>query len=150
MKTRKINPFLVGYIVGLGFLAFIGYGIGDFTANKISAKKVAVTNPNFSTDVSFVDLPRMNLSIPSSTGSATGRIRIDISLEVEKKNLARFEDYQPMITDRLLNYVRKLDAAEMHHPNAVPVLRQELLKEVNSFSYPVPVIDLVFRQFLVM
>jgi flagellar basal body-associated protein FliL len=150
MKARKINPFVVGYILGLGFLAFLGYAVGDFTAEMQQAKHQAlITNPNFATDVSFVDLPRMNLTIASAAGSS-GRIRIDMTLEVEKKNLARFEDYQPIITDHLISFVRQMDAEDMHKPNAAPTLRKELLKEVNRVAFPVPVLDVVFRQFLVM
>lgn len=149
MKTRKINPFLISYILGLAVLACLGYTVGDFTAQMQKKNKIVATNPHFATDVGFIDLPRMNLTLPSAAGK-TGRVRLDMTLEVDKQNMSRFEDYQPIITDRLVKYVRQLDAEDLHRPNAAPVLRKELLQEVNSISAPMPVIDIVFRQFLIM
>ncbi len=150
MKIRKINPFVIGYILGLAFLAFLGYSAGDYTARVKEKQQIdLVKSHNFTTDVAFVDLPRMNLTIASTTGTA-GRIRIDMSLEVEKKNLARVEDFQPIIMDRLVSYVQQLDAKDMRKANAPPNLRKELLEEVNKVSYPMPVLDVIFKQFVVL
>lgn len=149
MKARKINPLVIGYVTALALLACMGYIAGDYTARINQKSASPSTNQHFASDVGFVELPRMNMSISSSAGDA-GRVRIDMSLEVEKKNLARFEDYQPIITEHLNNYVRNLDIEEIRSPNAVPKLRKELLKEVNTMSFPVPVLDIIFRQFVIM
>lgn len=149
MIRKKINKFIIGYSIALVVLAFVGYGVGDYTAQQQEQYRLHTPSNRFASDVSYVELPRMNMSLASNSGQA-GRIRIDITLEVEKKYLGRFEDFQPIITDRLTSYVRKLDMEEVSKPNAVPTLRRELLKEVNSVSYPMPVLDVVFRQFVLM
>ena len=152
MRIRRENLFLTTYVMVLTLLAVMGYVASDYTIRQQQARDAAArgSSPSFTTDVGFVALPRMNMTMTSSKGQATGRIRIDISLEVQQKDLARLEDYQPLITDRLISYVRKLDIEDIRRPNAVPNLRQDLLKQVNNASYPVPVLDIIFRQFVIM
>ncbi|MFY9287308.1 MAG: flagellar basal body-associated FliL family protein [Alphaproteobacteria bacterium] len=148
MKLRKDHIFMTAYFAALLGLATMGYGVGDYTI-RAHQKSQAAKNNNFTTDVAFLTLPRMNFSILSQDGRP-GRLRIDMTLEVEQKNIARLEDYQPRITDRLSTYVRRMDMDDIRRPNAAVSLRKQLLKEVNNASYPVPVMDIIFRQFVIM
>ncbi len=148
MTIRKINPFLVAYVMALIVLAGLGYMLSDYTIRS-QEQHAALANKKFVTDVGFVALPQMDMSMASTNGQR-GQLRMNISLEIEQKNMARMEDFQSRVTDRLVSYVRKMDIDAIRKPNALPMLRKELLKEVNSSSYPVPVLDIVFRQFIIM
>jgi flagellar basal body-associated protein FliL len=150
MKLRKINPFVIGYIVVLALLAAMGYGVGDYTARMKEREAAALTSQqHFISDIGYIDLPRMNMTISSSTGK-TGKVRIDMTLEVEQKDMARFEDFEPIITDHLAKYVRQLDMEDLKRPSGVPNLRKELLKEINVISHPLPVFDIIFKQFVIL
>jgi len=148
MAPRKVNMFLAGYIAALVLLAVLGYFAGDYTARMSEKRQAEIASQHFASDVSYIDLPSVNMSLSSSEGD-TGRIRIDMSIEVEKKYLSRIQDYQPLIADRLVNYMRNIPANEVRRANAVPKLRKNLLKEVNSVSR-MPVMDIIFRQFVIM
>jgi flagellar basal body-associated protein FliL len=137
----------MAYLLALVALAFVGYKLGGYTV-EIEHQAVATKN-TYASDVAYLSLPRMTMSITSVDGQA-GRLRMDISLEVEKKNMLQLEGVAPVISDRIISYVRKLDVDDMRSTNAVTKLRMDLLREVNSASFPFPVVDIVFRQFLVL
>lgn len=148
MTPRKINLFLTAYVAALVLLAVVGYLAGDYTARLDAERKAELASQHFASDVSYVDLPRVSMSLSSADGS-NGRIRIDMSIEVEKRNMGRIQDYQPVISERLVKYIRNLQVDDVRKPNAVPQLRKNLLKEVNSVSR-MPVMDIIFRQFVIM
>ena len=148
MRIRRVNRFLIAYCLALILLAIVGYSLSDYTIRSQQAQD-ALSHKQFVTDVGFLSLPRMSMTISSGSGES-GRLRLDVSLEVEQKNLAQLEDFQPRINDKLVSFVRKLDMDDMRKPEALPELRKELLRQVNSVSYPVPVMDIVFRQFIIM
>lgn len=150
MKKRKINPFVVAYVMVLIGLAVTGYILSDYTIRNEAAHKAAITNKNFATDIGFLDLPRINTSLPSGAAGRSGHLRMDITLKVEQKNLPRIEDFEPKITDRIVSYVQRLDMEDMQEKDSLPQLRKELLRQVNSASYPVPVIDIVFQEVVVL
>ena len=92
----------------------------------------------------------MNLTLTSPAGHGTGRIRLDITLAVEKKFAGRLADVEPRINDRLVAYMRKLDFDDLSQPKATMWLRQKLLEEAATASWPLPIMDVVFQQFVIM
>jgi flagellar basal body-associated protein FliL len=138
---------MAAYILGLSGLAAVGYIYADY---KVEATRhVSVVNKKFETDVAYVDLPQMNLSIQSGDG-ASGRVRINISIEVDKKYAAKVEDYAPRITDRIVTYMQKQDFDEINEPHASKWLKPRLVQITNTAMENVPIIDIIFRQFLIL
>lgn len=144
-KKRAFNPFILAYLLGLGGLAWVGYNYADYTLRTDVQSK---TNDAIYSDVQYIDLPRMNLSVAGTGGS--GNLRMDISLEVEKKYASRIEGYRPHISDRIINYVRSMDGADISKPAAAAKMREQLLEEAKGGSFPYPIVDVIFRQYVVM
>ncbi|MBV8059984.1 MAG: flagellar basal body-associated FliL family protein [Alphaproteobacteria bacterium] len=149
MRNWKTKHFVIAYLVGLFGLAVLGYYFADYALEKVQAKKTVI-NDKFQTDLSYVELPRMNVTLTSAHADFSGRVRMDISLVVEKKYADRLEGFKPRINDRLMSFASHMDLDTISRPQASALLRHYILKEVNAASFPVPVIDVVFRQFAVM
>lgn len=148
MKNVKTTLFVMAYVVALASLGTVGYIYADY---KIKTDKHQTElNEKFHTDVTYVDLPPMNLTFSSSSAHTAGRVRINISLEVDKKYASKVEGYAPRITDRIVSYTQQLDFDEINRPSATKWLREHFLQIANTVSSSAPVIDVVFRQFLIM
>jgi flagellar basal body-associated protein FliL len=146
MKKPRINPFLVAYLVALISLAVVGYYVADFEIKNVHEKS---EEKFFSTDLAFYDLPRINLILSAYGPNKSGKVRMDISLEVAEKDMQRLKDYQPRIMDTLVNYMRQFDVDEVSPPKVMALLHENLLNEVNLASKPVPIRNIVFREFVV-
>lgn len=149
MKSWKTHHYVVAYLIALITLAFVGYYFAGYELDKVQIQK-SIKNDKFQTDLSYVELPRMNVTLSSSRSDFSGRVRMDISLVVEKQYADRLEGFKSRINDRLLSYTSRLDLDMVSKPQSAVWLRRNLLKEVNAASFPVPVIDIVFRQFAVI
>jgi flagellar FliL protein len=139
-RLRKKLALLV--FVYAGVFVFLAM-IGSFMAyDWIAADQVAGDAKQ------FYRLPRIEISVPDTNG-ALHFTRIGINLEIEEKNVARFEDYAPRVSDRLIHYFEQTDAETIGKANTSHRLRRNLLEEINDASKPVQVSDLVFREFVV-
>jgi hypothetical protein len=139
--------FVAGYVLSLLSLAVLGYIYADYRVDKETHR--AELNKKFVTDVTYVDLPEVNMNIPSSS-THSGRVRINISIEVDKKYAQKLEDYVPRITDGIIAYMQKADYDIINQPHASRYLKPYFMKIANSSSEHVPIIDIIFRQFLVL
>ena len=148
MKNTPLIYFFAAYIFGLFGLAIVGYFYVDYKLE--SDKRHEVVSERFATDVSFVDLPQMNVKIISSNGETASHVKLTISLEVDKKNAARVQSYAPLITERISNYLGRLDYEDISQPKASAHLRPHILQIVNSTTDKLPIMDIVFRQFVVL
>jgi len=136
--------FLVLYVGVFVSLAALGY----YVANKYSVTGVQPTPSarTFATDLTYYDMPRMTISV----GSGSVHMRVDVALEVAKKDVSIVEGYQPRMTAKLNSYLSTLSPERMQEAKLLPWLRAEMLAQVNSVGIPVPIHDLLFRQLVVM
>jgi len=148
MITRRQIAFAVIYVFSFTTLAVIGYMVGDYSVRQ-KMHKIEMPSSVIAADTAFYDLPLMNLTVTSEAGNQD-RIRIDMSLEVQKSDLPRLESYQPRIIDHLINYLRRQDIEALRQASNEHVFKSQLLEETNKGSYPVPVMDIVFRRFIVL
>ena len=147
MRIKRTYIYILIYLLSIGGLAFTGYVVGDHYGFSRAALMVNNhTQKNFVSDVSFYDLPRMNLTMASSENGQTGKIRIDMSLEIEGKYFDRMKDYQPRMCDRLVTFIRDQDMDALRKPYNQRAFHDELLREVKKVASPVPVLDVVLRQ----
>ena len=144
--NRKLSLFIAGYTFGLTMLACIGYLCADFTVKQQRMHRTE--EQRFRTDLAYVNLPRLNLTLPATSGQS-GRVRIDLSLAVEKQYAGRVEDIEPRIAERIGDYVSKLDFDDLSQPKATLWLRKKLLEEAASTT-PLPIIDVIFDQFVIL
>jgi flagellar basal body-associated protein FliL len=148
MRKYRTGLLIGGYVFALSALAFFGYYVEDYSLRADHHKIEQL--PLFSSDLTYFDLPRMSLTLTSSSKNGPTRVRCDISLEVAEKDRQRLLDYQPRISDRLVDYMRRLDGEEILRPNVTGWLRRDLLDQVNTVSDPIAVRDIIFRQFVIL
>ncbi|MDP9127661.1 MAG: flagellar basal body-associated FliL family protein [Pseudomonadota bacterium] len=148
MNVRKHNRlyfFIAGYTLVFGFLASFGY-IGITNIQKdIKRKHELAETGSLKT---FYTLPRIDLTVGSFAGEMH-HARIGISLEMDMKNLDQFEDFQPRVSDRIVDFLRQQNIEDIRRPSKSRELRHDLLHEINAASGPVKVSDVIFREFVV-
>jgi flagellar basal body-associated protein FliL len=147
IDIKKGTLFFIGYVTGLIILAGVGYLYADYKIQM--ARHDRLEEQRFRSDVAYVNLPRMNLTVGSST-HGTGRVRMDISLAVEKKYAGRIQDAEPRIADRLVEYMRNVDFDDLSQPRATVWLHKRLLEEASSASGSLPIMDVVLQQFIIL
>jgi len=148
MKIRTVNRFLVAYVLALVGLAALGYLLSDYALHYQSAAQQTLDKKNFVSDVSYVALPTMNMTVGAH--GASGQVRMDIGLEVKRQNAPYVEGFGPAINERIATYMQKLKKDDIKQLDTSPWLRKELLGEVNAAAFPYPVLDVVFRRLVIM
>ena len=152
MRNYKIVIFVVAYLAAFAISAWAGYYFYVDYAVEAGHKKAAAADADiahFQTDMAYVDLPRINLTLPSG-GSATGNVRMEISLEVDNKYAPVVQGYRPRITDQLLHYAQNLKYDDLAAAKSTVWLKRDLLAEVKKVSGSPPIRDIVFRQLIVL
>ncbi len=148
MRGNRFNFFVGAYALSLLILAVVGYYIYADHAQK-NINTLGETGI-FQTDIVYVDLPRVSVTLSSAQNGHDGSLRMDISLEIERKYAPFLEGRKPHISERLVTYGNRLDYDDLRRANATQHMREDILNEVNLASAPVPVKDIIFRQFLLL
>ena len=148
MTNAKLSNFALSYTMVVTVLLVLGFYAAGRAGIIPTELKHTAGHPSFATEMTYYDIPRMTVAMSSGGGGA--HLRLDISLEVANKDRDVVEGYQPRITDKLNKYISTLRPDQLERPNAMPWLREELLKQINSVGSPVPIHDLMFRQFVIM
>ncbi len=144
MTVKKFFSYTAVYPI-LIVLAIVGYFLGGYGLEQAQQRDEDAQKTVIS-DIGYYNMPRMNLTLSPSEGGESGHVRIDLALEVEKKNMGRLDSFRPRIADRLVTYVRQQDISTLRETDTRRDFREGLLREANKASYPVPIIDIVFRQ----
>jgi len=145
-KTNRLFFFITGYTLVFGLLAYFGYvELRRVQDAKDEKQREVVYNP---LGKSFYRLPRMDLTLASFRGDMH-HVRLGINLEIDQKNVIRFEDFQPRVSERIIEFLGRQDVDKIGRPAAARELRHDLLHVANEASKPVPVSDIIFREFVV-
>ncbi len=144
-KTR-LYAFVAAYISVFTVLAVIGYYLADEVG--LVHRHQALQTQKFATDLAYYDLPRMNIGLNDDRGAT--HIRIDLSLEVAKKDMPVIQGYEPRITDRLGTFLSTVTPEHIKQVQYLPWLHQQMLKQINAAGSPAPVHDVLLRQMVIM
>jgi flagellar basal body-associated protein FliL len=144
--TARSRIFYVYAFAVLMFLtlAIFGYCVADMNGLR---RPVPLAG-NFVTDMAYIDLPRINLQVGDANNEA--HMRIEIALEVAKKDIPTVEGYQPQITDRLNLFLAHMRPEQLRQLRNIPELRADMLRLVNDMGSPAPIHDLMLRQMIIM
>jgi flagellar basal body-associated protein FliL len=149
MKAKKNILFFAAYFVALTAFVWAGYFFyADYTLRSKAQTKPLLPG-QFQTDITYIDLPRITVALSSNSGHGNN-IHMDISLEVETKYATNIEGYRSRIKDRLIDYMRSLNYDDLIRPKSTLWLKPELLNIVNTASDPLPIKDVIFREFIVL
>ncbi len=149
--------FLLAYVGAFLGLAYLGiqYGGTDgmkkmmHSGSKAPDRVVTTSGGLFGTELEVYDLPRMTVDVTGGSGGHK-RVRMDISLEVAKKDLPRIEGYKPRITDHIISYMQHKNMDNVSAPSYLRDLHDGLKHVVTVAGQPVAIHDVVLRQFVVM
>jgi flagellar basal body-associated protein FliL len=144
MNRHKIL-FVVAYVLMPVLLAWIGYLA--FNYDSTNTDKVVETSAYTSSPsgiMAFYDLPQVSLSLSSGAG-LTGTFKLDISLEVMRKDLGRVVDYEPRIIDRIVSYMHRQSVEDLHQPDSAKQLRVGLEQEINRGAIPIHIASVYVR-----
>lgn len=153
IARHKSKLFIGGYVVSLVLIALMGYGVasqiwGSHTTTKPEKPAAKLDEKYFASDLALYDLPSIDVTLPNNHGQTT-HLRLDISLEVSKKDLDRLEGFKPRLTNRIMNYMQGQKLETIKTADALLGLHSQLLREV-GITQPVPVHEVVFRQFMLL
>lgn len=148
MRINRNFAFVATYGIALCIFMWVGYySYADYTLRARYHEQS--TAQQFQTDLAYIDLPNISVTLPSSKPDGV-KLRMDITLAVEDQFAAQLVGYQPRITDRLIHYMEKMDYDDVVRPHSSVWLKPDMLAEINKASAPVPVRDLVFKEFIVL
>jgi len=144
-RRYRIPLFVVFYAGVFAALALLSY----FVAIRSTAPQhiVSAKPYTFATDFTYIDLPRMAVSVSGNNNMV--HMQIDIALEVAKKDAPILDGYKPRLVDRLNRFFSKLRPSQVTSPDSLPWLRGELLKQVNDADLPVSVHAVWLQRFIV-
>lgn len=151
MATKFEKDHMFWFYIGcLGFFVLLG-AVGFFWAKKIGPVHSTPTATALSArpvlSLALVDLPRVTISL--SNGSR-GQMNLDMSLEVEKKDIPVVEGYVPQVLDKLNNFFPRVDFYEVDQSHSMLLLRNDMLWQINSIGMPVHVRDLIIQKMVIM
>jgi flagellar basal body-associated protein FliL len=153
MSRHAISPkryilFLVmAYVLAPALLAWIGYVVfnphGGKHLNQIGAQLEEFTG---STAQAYYDLPQLSLTVNSGGGDSTGVMKVDLSLEVSRRDLPRVPDFEPRIIARIVSYLHTKSYADMQDRFGMKELREGLVDEISRGAIPIKVSNVMVRE----
>lgn len=148
-SKHLILGFVLAYALVFAGLAAVGYHCLPKSGENIRVSKKEA--PIVLTDVAYVDLPPVIVSVEARQGvSTTPRVRVDLALEVARKDREVVEGYQPYITERVGTMLRGLSPEEIESTRNIGWIRSEMLRAVNTAGAPAQVQGVIFRRFVLM
>lgn len=146
-KFQK-DPMFLFYIVCLVFFVILSAaGLFWVKQERAARSRLSVMTTRPALNLALVSLPRVTISIGNG---GRGQMNLDMSLEVEKKDVSVVEGYVPQVLDRLNGFFPRVDFYEVEHSRSMILLRNDMLWQINSIGMPVQVRDLIIQKMVIM
>lgn len=133
----------------LGWIGVLLSGELNFVNSSKKDIKASMTAPVYDTATGFnlvnYDLPRVSLSMSSSTGG-NGTMKLDVSLEVPKGQVGRVADFEPRIIEKILLFMRQQSFEQFQQPNGARELRKSLEHEIRNGAFPIQIARVDVRE----
>lgn len=149
-KSNKFYFFVMSYASVFSLLAFFGTieatrrHVEQERVTKETADQIAAITKN----KALYRMPRMDVTMSALQGKSH-HMRLGISLEIDQKNMDLFNDFQPRVSDRIVDFLDHQNIDAFEGPKGMYNLRHDILSEVNKASGPVVISDIIFREFVV-
>ncbi len=123
-----------------------GYGGTSAAAPPPVKREIPPLNPQ---EAIFFDLPEVIVNLNSSGRSPT-YLKLTVALELHKDaDTESLGQNLPRVMDRFQAYLREMRVQDMTGSAGLFRLKQELLRRVNTATYPVHVYDVLFKEMLI-
>jgi flagellar basal body-associated protein FliL len=144
-----ILGFVLAYALVFVGLGAVGYHYIPKTGGDIRVSKKI--DPTAAADLSYIDLPPVIISVGGDDDSRINpRVRVDLALEVARKDREIVVGYQPYITERVGRMLGTLSTEEIAAPRNMSWIKSEMLQAINDAGAPAPVQAVIFRRFVLM
>lgn len=148
-NKHLILGFVLAYAIVFAGLAAVGYHYMPKSGEGLRVSKKLV--PVVISDLSYIDLPPVIVAVNAKEESRISpKVRVDLALEVARKDREIVEGYQPYITERVGRMLRGLSPEEIAASRNMTWIRAEMLDAVNNAGAPAPVHAVIFRRFVLM
>ena len=149
-KSGKM-PLIIGIVLALagGAGGFFATSTGLILApesNSEKEKSQASDVPSLTSDIAFVPMEPLTISMPPS--SKYKHLRFRGELEVATQHAGEVQTILPRIVDVLNSYLRALDISDIEEPAALARLRSQMLRRVQIVAGPGRVNDLLIMEFV--
>jgi flagellar protein FliL len=121
----------------------------EIAAKKAEEEKKAAEEADKDKTIVYVDIPDILVNLSGTQGR--GRfLKLSISLEVKgEKHAEDLKQKLPRITDNFQLYLREMRVEDLSGSAGVFMLKEELLRRVNTEIAPERVEDVLFKEILV-
>ncbi len=144
--TRHYVFLAIIYVAIPLFLAWLGYGAYNFShVQTFFRYGMAAQHHVIVGSKTLYDLPSMAVSM-NTGGQGSGTVKVDLSIEVNPKDLERLQDFEPHIMERIALYMNKKNFNDMRGTSNMRVLREGLVEEIDHGALPITVTDVVIRK----
>lgn len=133
---------LLFLLVYFGFLILMGVLAYTFGSDKI--KQNVLQNSNIPTSY---EAPSLTVNI-SSVSTRVGSLKMEMSLKVASKDTENLKAYMPRIVDRLHSCMARSSVEEVTNNHSFALFRENLLREMNTVSGPVRILDVYVTKLL--
>ena len=145
-------------IVGLVILLIVGglaaayfTGLLDPVIEMITGDETAEGGSEETTESGptvFYDLQEILVNL-NTGGRKSTFLKIRVSLELQKADIAKVESIMPRIVDNFQTYLRELRIDDLKGSAGMYRLREELLIRVSAAAAPTKIKDVLFKEMLV-
>ncbi len=147
-EDRRLIYFYLGCAILFLILAFSSIYIASTRTAEPrdvlpSVPKVSASTKN----KSYVRMPSMSFSVGNQYAT---QVEMDITLEVDSKDVDLIKGHMPEIMDRLNSFFPKVKFDQLDRPRAMFLLHKNMLWEINNVVKPVEVRDLLLKNLVIM
>lgn len=130
---------------GLALVCVIGLGYALYTG---TFKSTATKTPATDNSIVYVDTPDIIVNINAGQGK-TKFLKLGITLSVRgSKNAAHVKSALPRVIDSFQIYMRELRVEDINGSAGMFLLKEELLRRVNTELAPDHIEDVLFKEML--
>jgi len=133
---------LLFLLVYFAFLIAMGFFAYSFGSDKIRQN----TLQNQNAPVNYA-APSLTVNIASVT-THVGSVKMEMSLKVATKDTENLKSYMPRIMDRLHSCMARSSVGEISDRYSFSLFRENLLREMNTVSGPVKIMDIYVTKLL--
>ncbi len=141
---KKLILIIAAYIAVPAFLAWVGYMFGHGAIRTEIHESVL---PHTGDTTSFYELPAISYSqVPAA--APTSHIKLSLSIEVNKNDLSRVADYQPIIMESIITCLHGRCFEDAQEKDALKQLREDVVNQINAAAIPFKIVGVAITRLI--
>ena len=141
---KKLILVIAAYVAVPAFLAWVGYIFGHGQIETVQHEAVL---PHTDSKTGFYELPGISYSQVPAAGP-TSHIKLSLSIEVNKNDLSRVADYQPIIMESIITCLHGRCFDDAQEKGALKQLREDIVNQINAAALPFKVVGVAISRLI--